>query len=88
MDATVARQLPKPADEDPGNCACNDSQDGVVLILDHRERAVLEAEALQEPQDDGGSQNDVPARLMKDQPRSQVARRTLPHAAHGKRAAP
>ena len=45
-------------DKDPGNCACNDSQNGVVLILDHREGTVLEAEALQEPQDDGRGQND------------------------------
>mgnify|MGYP006993830229 CR=1 FL=1 len=45
-------------DEDPGNCACNDSQDGIVLILDHAENAVFEAEALEEPQDDGRSQND------------------------------
>ena len=44
--------------EDPCDLGSDGSQNGVVLILDHAEDAVLEAEALQEPQDDGRSQND------------------------------
>ena len=44
--------------EDPSDFGCDSSQNGVVLILHHAKGAVLEAEALQEPQDDGSSQND------------------------------
>ena len=44
--------------EDPSDFGCDSSQDGVVLILDHAEGAVLEAEALQEPDGDGCQQND------------------------------
>ena len=44
--------------KDPCDLGSDRSQHGVVLILDHAEDTVLEAEALQEPQHNGSGQND------------------------------
>ena len=54
----MARQLPEALRMKIQEIALATIAGWSCLILDHRERAVLEAEALQEPQDDGGSQND------------------------------
>ena len=66
--------------KDPGDCTCNGCQDGVVLIFDHAEDAILKPKPCRNHRTMVEARMTVPARLMKDQPRSQVARRTLPHA--------
>ena len=49
--------LPAQRVKDPGQCAADCGQDGIVVVLHRTERSVHEAVALEEPQDDGGEQN-------------------------------
>ena len=76
--ATVAARCRSQGSEDEGNCLADGGQQGIVVVGYHAKAVRSEAKSLEEPEMMELSRMTVPARLMKDQPRSQVARRTLP----------
>ena len=63
--------------EDNADGAADGGQDGAVVVLHHAKLAVHKTEAWRNHRMMEEARMMVPARLMKDQPRSQVARSTL-----------